>query len=414
MEHDLFAAGQAALHQAHGLILLGAAIGLSGILAGVLSRRIGAPTLLVFLLLGMVEGEDGPFGLTFNNFEAAYLIGSIALVIILFEGGLKMPLPQLRRVFWPAVLLATAGVAISAGVLGLFVSLIAGVKLSSGLLVGAAAAPTDAAAVNSLLRRSGAVLPPRLPAVLEAEFGFNDPMSIFLTVLLLHIIAAPEGLHVGSAALLFVREMAGGAAMGCAGGFLLSFALRYLRLEAAGAGVMALTGALALFGLSQFLGTSGFLAVYLAGLITGATKYRFAADVERFIDSLTWLAQIVLFVMLGLLVTPHDLPRYIPHAVAAAVALMVLARPISVFPCLLPFGFSVRESAFASWVGLRGAVPIYISFLPALVDPSRDAALFASVFVLVITSLVIQGWTIGTAARLLGFPAKESPAAVQA
>jgi NhaP-type Na+/H+ and K+/H+ antiporter len=414
VEHDVFAAGQAALQNAHGLILLGGLLALSSILAGLLSRRIGAPTLLVFLIIGMLAGEDGPLHIPFDDFQAAYLIGSVALAVILFEGGLTIPLHHLRMVFWPALLLATVGVAVTAGILGIFVALIAGTKLTAGLLVGAASAPTDAAAVNSLLRQSGATLPERVPALLEAESGFNDPMSIFLTVLLLHIIADPHGMSTSSAILLFLKEMAGGAALGVAGGFVTSFALRMLTLEAAGAGVFALASALSIFGLCQLAGASGFLAVYLAGLVVSQAKFRTAADVERFINSLSWLSQIVLFLMLGLLVTPHDLLPFITPAVTAAAVLIFIARPAIVFPCLLPFGFSLRETTFSSWVGLRGAVPIYISFLPALVAPSRDIPLFASVFVLVIASLIIQGWTVGASARLLGFRKQQPRVAVQA
>lgn len=403
MGEDLFVRGQTALHAAHGLILLGGLLGVFSILAGLISRRIGAPTLLVFLIVGMLAGQDGLIGIPFDDFRGAYLVGSIALAIILFEGGVKMPLARLRSVFWPALLLATLGVALTAGVLGVCIAVFFGVKLSAGLLVGAAAAPTDAAAVNTLLRRAGVVLPPRLPALLEAESGFNDPMSIFLTVLLLHVIVAPQGLSVGSAILFFTREMAGGAVLGLAGGWVLAFGLRVLHLDQALAGVLAVAGALSLFGLAQLLGTSGFLATYIAALIVGAARYEAAESVERFLESLSWLAQIVLFLMLGLLVTPHDLPRFIPVAVTGAMILIFLARPIAVMPFMLPLGFSWRESAFASWVGLRGAVPIYISFLPALVDPSRDEAFFAVVFVLVVTSLVIQGWTIGLAGRILGF-----------
>ena len=414
MAHDLFTAGQAALRDAHGLILLGSLLGLSSILAGLVSRRVGAPTLLVFLILGMLAGEDGPLHIPFDDFRTAYLIGSVALAVILFEGGLTMPLHHLRMVFWPAILLATVGVAVTAGILGVFVTLMAGTKLTAGLLVGAASAPTDAAAVNSMLRHSGATLPERVPAVLEAESGFNDPMSIFLTVLLLHIIADPHGITVTGAILLFLREMAGGAALGLAGGLATSFALRTLNLDAAGAGVFALTTALSIFGLSQLAGASGFLAVYLAGLVIGQAKFRTAPDVERFTNPLCWLSQIVLFLMLGLLVTPHDLLPFIAPAVTAAIVLIFIARPAIVFPCLLPFGFSLRETAFASWVGLRGAVPIYISFLPALVDPSRDLPLFAGVFVLVIASLIIQGWTISASARLLGFGNQQPRVPVQA
>jgi NhaP-type Na+/H+ and K+/H+ antiporter len=414
VEHDLLAAGHAALQHAHELILLGGLLALSSILAGLLSRRIGAPTLLIFLILGMLAGEDGPLHIPFDDFQAAYLIGSVALAVILFEGGLTMRLHHLRMVFWPALLLATVGVAVTAGILGIFVALMTGTKLAAGLLVGAASAPTDAAAVNSLLRQSGAALPERTSALLEAESGFNDPMSIFLTVLLLHIIADPHGMSISDAILLFLKEMAGGAALGLAAGFATSFALRTLNLEAAGAGVFALASALSIFGLCQLAGASGFLAVYLAGLVVGQAKFRTAPDVERFINSLSWLSQIVLFLMLGLLVTPHDLLPFIAPAVTAAAVLIFIARPAIVFPCLLPFGFSLRETTFSSWVGLRGAVPIYISFLPALVDPHRDAALFAGVFVLVIASLIIQGWTVGASARLLGFGKQQPRVAVQA
>ena len=200
--------------------------------------------------------------------------------------------------------------------------------------------------------------------------------------------------------------------LGLAAGFATSFALRTLDLDAAGAGVFALTAALSIFGLAQLLGASGFLAVYLAGLVVGQAEFRTAPDVERFINPLCWLSQIVLFLMLGLLVTPHNLLPFIAPAVIAAIVLILIARPAIVFPCLLPFGFSLRETAFASWVGLRGAVPIYISFLPALVDPSRDTALFAGVFVIVIASLIIQGWTVGASARLLGFGKQQPRVAV--
>lgn len=403
MDQELLAQGHAALIRAHEYILLGGLLGLSSILAGLVSRRTGAPLLLVFLGLGMLAGEDGPLGLQFNDFDAAYLIGSVALAVILFEGGLRMPIPTLRMVFWPALLLATVGVAVTAAVLGAFISLVAGVKLTGGLLAGAAAAPTDAAAVTTLLRQSGAAVPERLSALLEAESGLNDPMSIFLTIMILHLIVEPASFGFASAALLFVREMAGGALLGLVGGWLLSLALKRLPLESAPACVLAITAALSLFAMAQMLGTSGFLAIYITGLLTGRTRHRAAAELERFLDSLGWLAQIVLFLMLGLLVTPHYLPAYIPAATASALVLIVVARPLAVFPFLLPFGFSVRETAFASWVGLRGAVPIYISFIPALVDPARDSAFFAGIFVLVVASLLIQGWTIAPAARLLGF-----------
>ena len=184
---------------------------------------------------------------------------------------------------------------------------------------------------------------------------------------------------------------------------MLAQSLKRLPIEDSLAPVLVLTGGLAVFGLAQLIGTSGFLATYLAAVITGATQHRAREDVEHFFEGMAWLAQIVLFLMLGLLVTPEDLPPYLPGAVIGAAVLILLARPVAVFACLLPFRFSLRETAFASWVGLRGAVPIYLSIIPGLADPQRDQRLFASIFILVIASLVVQGWTVAPAARLLGF-----------
>ena len=400
---QLIALGHAALERAHELILLGGALGMLSILAGLISRRVGAPMLLVFLGLGMLAGEDGILGVPYDDFSSAYLIGSVALAVILFEGGLKTPVYMLRLAFWPAALLATIGVAVTAVVLGMFVALVDGVPLVAGLLAGAAAAPTDAAAVAVLLRRAGAALPERLLAALEIESGLNDPMSVFLTFLLLHIIVAPDSVGIWGAVLLFIEEMAGGAVLGLASGWLLAQSLKHLPLESSLAPVLVLTGGLTIFGLAQLLGTSGFLAIYLAAVVTGTTAHRAKQDVEHFFEGMAWLAQIVLFLMLGLLVTPHELPPYLLGAIIGAVVLILLARPVAVFACLLPFGFSWRETTFASWVGLRGAVPIYLSIIPALADPHRDQRLFASIFILVIASLIVQGWTVGAAARLLGF-----------
>jgi NhaP-type Na+/H+ and K+/H+ antiporter len=400
---QLIALGRAAMVQSHKLILLGGALGLLSIIAGVISRRIGAPVLLVFLALGMLAGDDHVLGIPFDDFTSAYLIGSVALAVILFEGGLKTPLSMLRLAFWPAAVLATIGVGVTAGILGAVVSLIDGVPIAAALLAGAAAAPTDAAAVAVLLRRAGAALPERLFALLEVESGLNDPMSVFLTFLLLRLIAEPGSIGAGGAVLLFLEEMVGGAALGLAGGWLPAQSLKRLPIEAPLAPVLVLTGGLAVFGLAQLIGTSGFLATYLAAVIIGATQHRARQDVEHFFEGMAWLAQIVLFLMLGLLVTPEDLPLYLPGAVIGAAVLIFFARPVAVFACLMPFGFNLRETAFASWVGLRGAVPIYLSIIPGLADPHRDERLFASIFILVIASLVVQGWTVGSAVRLLGF-----------
>jgi NhaP-type Na+/H+ and K+/H+ antiporter len=400
---QLLALGHAAMARSHKLILAGGGLGLLSIAAGLISRRVGAPVLLAFLAIGMLAGDDHVLGIQFDDFGAAYLIGSVALAVILLEGGLKTPVSMLRLAFWPAAVLATIGVGVTAGILGAVVSLVDGVPVAAALLAGAAAAPTDAAAVAALLRRAGAALPERLYALLEVESGLNDPMSVFLTFLLLRLIAEPGSVSVGGAVMLFLEEMVGGAALGVAGGWVLAQSLKRLPIEASLAPVLVLTGGLAVFGLAQLLGTSGFLATYVAAVITGATQHRARQDVEHCFEGMAWLAQIVLFLMLGLLVTPEDLPPYLPGAVGGAALLILVARPVAVFACLLPFRFSLRETAFASWVGLRGAVPIYLSIIPGLADPQRDERLFASIFILVIASLVVQGWTVAPAARLLGF-----------
>lgn len=406
----LLEAGRAAMTHTYALVLLGGGLGVLSVLAGIASRRIGAPVLLAFLVLGMLAGQDGPLHVHFNDYSAAYLIGSVALAAILFEGGLKTPLAMLRLAFWPAIVLATIGVAITAGIVGLALAAVGGVPLLAALLAGAVVAPTDAAAVTVLLRGAGAVLPDRLFATLTIESGVNDPMAIFLTFLLIHMIAAPGSLGGSAAALLFLREMGGGALLGLGGGWLIGVALRKLPLEAPLATVLLLGAALSVFGIAQLLGTSGFLAVYLAGIVTRPALSRIQADIASFFESMAWLAQIVLFLMLGLLITPHLLLSRIATAVVGAVVLMVLARPVAVFALMKPFGFTWRETALASWVGLRGAVPIYLCIIPALVYPGRGENLLASVFIVVIVSLVVQGWSVGFSARLLGFRARPDPA----
>ncbi len=395
------------MHSAHQEILLGGALGVLSVLAGLISRRIGAPILLAFLVLGILAGEDGILGIPFDDFATAYLVGSVALAVILFEGGLKTSVAEIRLVLWPSAALATIGVVVTTVIVGACVAVIDRVPLKAALLVGAILAPTDAAVVFPLLRQASAAIPKKLLAVLEVESGLNDPMSVFLTFTLLRLFAGPHPLTIGGAVLSFLEEMVGGAAIGLAAGWALAYALRRLPVEAALATVMALTGGLAVFGLAQLVGASGFLATYLAGVVTGNASPLLRERLEPFFDGMGWLAQIVLFLMLGLLVTPHDLPPYVPAAIGGAAVLILIARPLAVFGCLLPFGFSLRESAFASWVGLRGAVPIYLSLIPALADPKRDERLFATIFIVVIASLLVQGWTVAPAARLLGFRSAE-------
>jgi len=391
------------MRDAHEFILLAGALGVLSVLAGLVSQRIGAPILLAFLALGLLAGRDGILGIQFTDYATSYLVGSVALAVILLEGGLKTTVTEFRTVFWPALALATIGVAVTALIVGGAVTLIGDAPLTGALIAGAIAAPTDAAAVAVLLRRSGAAVSEKLLATLEIESGLNDPMSVFLTFTLLRIYAGQGTVTIPQVAVNFLEEMFGGAVIGLTAGWALAYVLRRLPKETALATVLALAGGLCVFGLAQLVGASGFLATYLAGVMMGSGAPLMRDKLEPFFEGMGWLAQIVLFLMLGLMITPHTLPQYFPVAIAGAAVLMLVARPVAVFGCLLPFGFSLRESAFASWVGLRGAVPIYLSLIPAMVDPERDARLFAVITIVVVASLLVQGWTVAPAARLLGF-----------
>ena len=391
------------MEHAHGLILLGGVLGLLSIFAGLASARVGAPLLLVFLAIGMLAGEDGPGGIMFSDYRASYLIGSIALAAILFEGGFKTERAMLRQAFWPALAMATAGVAITAGIVAAVGILAFGAPWDESLVIAAVLAPTDAAAVALLLRQARVAVPQRLTALLEIESGLNDPMSVFLTVLFVAILVSHQQPTAGHALAEFAIEAGGGALFGLAGGAGLVVLLRRLAADAPIFPVLALAAVLTLFGAAQSLGASGFLAVYVMGVIAGVSDYRTRERMEQFFEAAAWLAQIALFLMLGLLVTPHALLPSLPAIATIAAVLIVLARPAAAFACLLPFGFGLRQTAFAAWVGLRGAVPIYLTIIPVLQGAHSGERLFGLAFGTVVASLVVQGWTIRPAAALLGF-----------
>lgn len=396
------------MEQAHELILLGGALGLASIFAGLLSARLGAPLLLVFLAVGMLAGEDGPGGIPFGDFAGSYLVGSIALAVILFDGGLSTERPMWRAAFWPALALATLGVGITAGIVAGVGVFGFGVPWQQAAIIGAVLAPTDAAAVGLLLRRARVDVPERLIAVLEIESGLNDPMSVLLTLVFVTALTGSGGLSPAHLATEFAREMGGGAAAGLAGGYGLLWLLRRVPAEAAIIPVLALAAVLTLFGAVQWLGASGFLAVYLAGAIAGTHAFDLRGRMEEFFQALGWLAQITLFLLLGLLVTPHALAPQAASIAAVTAVLILLARPVASLVCLLPFGFGLRATGFAAWVGLRGAVPIYLTIIPVLQHAPGGTAIFGIAFGTVVASLVVQGWTIAPAARLLGFgPAEE-------
>lgn len=394
------------MNTAHELILLGGALGLISVFAGVIGSRFNAPLLLVFLILGMLAGEDGPGRIPFADFDAAYLTGSIALAIILFEGGLKTERAMIRLAVWPSLMLATFGVVVTAGIVaGAAVWLLA-IPWNEALLIGAVLAPTDAAAVNTLLRSACVAVPERVTATLEIESGLNDPMSVFLTVTVLEMFTHPQAFGAGHAIILFLEEMLGGALIGLVAGFVLLRLLRKLPLQASLYPVLAVTCVLVVFGGAQVVGASGFLAVYLMGLVVGVNEFEAKSAGIYAAEAFAWLAQIVLFLMLGLLVTPHEIVPSVGTIVIVTAVLVLIARPVATFASLLPFGFSARETAFASWVGLRGAVPIYLTIIPVLAGSHNAVLLFGITFGVVIVSLVLQGWTIPLAGRILGFGRK--------
>ena len=391
------------VEHAHDLILLGGALGLLSIFAGLVSARVNAPLLLVFLVIGMLAGEDGPGGVAFSDFQASYLIGSIALAAILFEGGFKTERTMLKQAFWPALAMGTIGVAVTAGIVAGAGVVVFGASWGEAMVIGAALAPTDAAAVGLLLRQARVAVPERLTALLEIESGLNDPMSVFLTVLFVEALIHPGAMTAPHALSFFALEMGGGAAFGLAGGYGLLALLKRLPAEASIFPILTFAAVLTLFGAAQTVGASGFLAVYLMGVIAGTSDYRTRARMEEFYEAFAWLAQIALFLLLGLLITPHAMLPQAPAILAMTAVLIVVARPVATFACLLPFGFGLRGTTFAAWVGLRGAVPIYLTIIPVLQGAPNGERLFGIAFGTVVASLVVQGWTIRQAAGLLGF-----------
>jgi cell volume regulation protein A len=337
----------------------------------------------------------------FSDFGATYLLGSIALVVILFEGGLKTSKAMLSIAFRPALVLATLGVAVTAGLVGAGLMLGGGMTWMAAFLVGAIVAPTDAAAVAAVLRASKVVVPERVIAVLEVESGLNDPMSVFLTLTLVHVLLLPGDISAGSIAVHFLREMLGGAAMGAAGGWLLVQIVQRVRAEAAVYPALMLSGGLALFGACQSLETSGFLAVYVAGVVVGTRAGVLAHGIEQAFEAFGWIAQIGLFLMLGLLVTPHDVVPLLGQAMMTAIVLIFIARPLAGVICLKPFGFSWGETGFIGWVGLRGAVPIYLAMIPVLSGLPYGESGFSAAFAIVVLSLAVQGWSIKPVAKLM-------------
>jgi cell volume regulation protein A len=381
--------------------LIGAALIAASVIISAFAARAGTPLLLVFLALGMLAGEDGPGGIQFNDVRLTYLIGCIALGIILFDGGMRTHARTVRVGIGPGIVLATAGVAITAGVIAVFAVSLFGFTWLQGLLLGAIVGSTDAAAIFSVLSARGLAIKRRVSATLEIESGCNDPMAVFLTIVLVQAIATGKTTLDWSVAGQLVAELSIGGIAGLAGGYLMVAIINRLDLAQALYPLLASALALAVYGATASVGGSGFLAIYVAGLVMGNRQVHSAQNILRVHDGLAWLAQIGMFLVLGLLATPHELMQVAPTALLVATVLIVVARPLAVVLCLLPFRFPWREQAFITWMGLRGAVPIILGVFPLVAGIDNAWLYFNVAFFVVLVSLFVQGWTVAPAARLL-------------
>ncbi|MDF2996248.1 MAG: putative Na+/H+ antiporter precursor [Xanthobacteraceae bacterium] len=383
-------------------LLAGAALMVVGVFSSLIASRFGAPLLLVFLIIGMLAGEDGPGQFHFSDYRATYMVGSAALAIILFDGGLRTRLSSFRGTLAPAVMLSTVGVMVTAGLVGVVAYVLLDLPPLEALLVGSVVASTDAAAVFFLLKAGGLQLRKRVGAVLEIESATNDPVAIFLSIVLVGLIAAGEHYPGWESLLAFTQQAVLGAAIGVAGGLGLAALLNRFDLPSGLHPLLAIGAAVTIFGLAAVAEGSGFLAVYLAGLVLGNRPVRAIASIVSFHDAATWLCQLVMFVMLGLLVTPSKVIEYALPAIGIAVFLIVVGRPVAVWLCLSPFGFRPEEKAYVSWVGLRGAVSIFLATIPTLAGVPSAEVYFNVAFTVVLISLIVQGWSLTYAARRFG------------
>lgn len=383
------------------LMLVGAFLLLISIVLTPLSNRIGMPVLLMFFGVGMLAGDEGFGHIQFHDFNTAFLVGNLALAIILLDGGMRTKVESFRVGLKPASALATVGVLVSAGITGCAAMWLLDLPPLLGLLMGTIVASTDAAAVFSLLHGRGLHLNERVSATLEIESGSNDPMAIFLTVLLLEMIEHnATGLN-GSAFWLLLQQFGIGAAGGVIGGYFLSYLIRRLDLAIGLYSLLVVTGGILIFALTGLLEGSGFLAIYLVGLWLGNSRSTLLPTILQVHDGLAWLAQLALFLVLGLLVTPSDMLHLAVPALGLALILMFVARPLAVALSLIPFGIRARELVFVSWVGLRGAVPIVLALYPIMAQLPQAQLLFNTTCVVVLVSLLVQGTSLARVARWL-------------
>ncbi|WP_297797452.1 potassium/proton antiporter [uncultured Marinobacter sp.] len=391
--------------------LIGALMLVISIVLSPLSSRVGMPVLLIFLIVGMMMGEDGPGGISFDNFELAFVIANLALGVILLDGGMRTRAETFRVGLRPALMLATFGVFLTAGGAGLVAWWVFDLHWLTALLIGAIISSTDAAAVFSLLQGRGLHLNERVSATLEIESGSNDPMAIFLTLMLVTMIASDSHDSGWTALVMLIKQFGIGAVAGLIGGHVVVQLANRIRLTPSLYPLLVAAAGIVVFAGTNAIGGSGFLAIYLTGVIIGNRPVRMMPMILQVHDGLAWLSQISLFLILGLLVTPSDLWQLAGAGLILALALILLIRPLTVLITLWPFGFNRRELGFISWVGLRGAVPIVLALFPVIAGLPDAQLIFHAAFFIVLVSLVVQGTTMAPLARKLGLevPAGEDP-----
>jgi cell volume regulation protein A len=387
---------------ANELIFVAGMLFLVSILATAFTPRLGVPLLLVFLVVGMLAGENGPGGIHFDDFRVTSIAAITALAVILLDGGMRTPIENFRVGLRPALALSTFGVLATTAIVGVAAAHLLKLSLAQGLLVGAIVGSTDAAAVFSLLHTRSVHLNQRINAVLEIESGTNDPTAILLTLCLIDYLQAPDRFTALSAIMFFARQFGIGIGLGWSGGRLLSVALSRLELSDSLYPLLALSGGMLVFGTTALLGGSGFVAIYITGLVLGNSPLRASGAIRRFHDGIAWMAQIGMFVILGLLAVPSRLIDIALPALEIALVLIFIARPVSVLLSLLPFRMPWREQAFVAWVGLRGSVPMVLATFPVMAGLEHAEVFFDIAFFIVLVSLVVQGWTVPAAGRILG------------
>lgn len=382
-------------------LLIASLLLLLSIFSSKLSFKYGIPALLIFLAIGMIFGSDGLNVIYFDDYQLAQNLGIVALIFILFSGGLDTNWKATRPVVIPGLVLATAGVLITSLIVGYLASLILDISLIRGMLLGAVVSSTDAAAVFSVLRSKTLGFKYQLRELIEFESATNDPMAIFLTVGIIQYLTIPE-MSLGSLLMLFVMQMSIGLIAGLLSGKLTTWIINHANLGYDGLySVLALSFVPLIYATTDLLGGSGFLAVYLAGLVMGNSTFVHRRSLMHLFDGVGWLMQIAMFLTLGLLVFPSQLMTIAGSGLLIAVVLIVLGRPISVFLSMMFTKSNTRAKLMVSWVGLRGAAPIILATFPFVAGIDNAELFFSIVFFVVVTSVLIQGPTLPLVARLL-------------